>query len=194
MDPAEISRFSRRTKTLEVEPLADGRIRFETSLVDQSFGGSYEDQGPGSAVLHHFTMTGTAAGDQLILETLEVRAEAHPFPQCPFILPATRNLIGLSLASGWRHDVLSRFRGSTGCTHVTTLLLGLVEVTTLAFFQRANELRPYGPKARASGEWIAGSLELGIPLAGACHVLDEGGTVIRRAQGQLDRARSEPDG
>jgi Protein of unknown function (DUF2889) len=190
MDAAEVDRFSRRTKTLEVEPLADGRIRFETSLLDQSFGGTYEDPEQSSVVLHDFIIEGTATGAELILESLDVRAVAHPFPQCPFVLPATQNLIGLSLISGWRQDILSRFRGSAGCTHVTSLLLGLAEVTTLVYFQRANELRAYGPKTRASGEWIAGSLELGHGLRGACHALDDGGTVIRRAETFLERAQS----
>jgi hypothetical protein len=187
MEFPEVARFSRRTKTLDVAPLEDGRIRFETSLVDRSFGGAYEPPDCDSLVLHDFRMEGTASGADLILETLSVRAEAHPFPQCPFIIPATEDLVGHSLLSKWRSNVLERFRGTSGCTHVTTLLLGLSEVTTLMYFQRMNEHRVYGPKTRASGEWIAGSLDLGQTLQGACHVLAAEGPVVRRAESFRER-------
>jgi len=187
MDPSEVERFSRRTKTLEVEPLSQGRIRFESSLVDQSFGGDYEQAEATSLVVHQFVMDGIASGDDLKLEALSVRAEAHPFPQCPFILPVVEDLIGLSLLSGWRQKILERFRGSAGCTHVTTLLLGLSEVTTLVYFQRMNAHQAYGPRSRASGEWIATSLDLGQSLRGACHVLDTGGSVVRRADAVRER-------
>lgn len=188
MDPDDVARFNRRTKVLDVEPLADGGVRFETSLVDRSFGGDYESGADDSLVVHHFVMEGVARGDGLHLESLAVRAEEHPFPQCPFILPATSRMIGVSLLSGWRTNVLENFRGASGCTHVTTLLLGLAEITTLLYFQRMNEHGPYGPKARASGEWIGRSLDLGQPLEGACHVLDTDGVVLRRA-GSFREAR-----
>lgn len=187
MDFPEVARFNRRVKTLDVAPLENGGLRFETSLVDRSFGGAYEQPDCDSLVLHDFRMKGTASGADLILETLSVRAETHPFPQCPFIIPATEHLIGRSLVSGWRSNVLERFRGTSGCTHVTTLLLGLSEVTTLMYFQRMNEHRVYSPKTRASGEWIAGSLDLGQSLQGACHVLDTEGPVVRRAESFRDR-------
>jgi hypothetical protein len=191
MDPGEVDRFSRRTKTLDVELLPEGRVRFETALVDQSFGGTYEEPDARTSVVHRFIMGGVLVGDDLVLESLDVTAETHPFPQCPFILPATQRLIGLSLRSSWRQTILSNFKGRTGCTHVTTLLLGLSEVTTLVLFQRANEVAAYGPRARASGAWIGRNLALGHDLSGACHALDAGGVVMSRAENYL-RSRQQP--
>jgi hypothetical protein len=180
-DDSGEDRFSRRTKTLDVRPLGDGRFAFESSLVDRSFGGRYEIEDVPSVVVHQFVIEGIVDAE-LALEALRVRAEEHPFPQCPLIIPATRKLLGLRLTSSWRRNVLDRFGGSAGCTHVTTLLLGLSEVTTLIYFQQSNEHAAYGPIGRASGAWVADSLDLGQSLGDACHVLAKDGQVLKRAE------------
>lgn len=177
----DTGRHSRRTKQLDVVPRDDGSFSFTTSLVDESFEGDYETAAR-SLVVHQFFVDGDVDGGSLQLTRLAVRAEEHPFPQCPFVLPVADDLVGLSLAAGWRRQVLDRLGGARGCTHVTTLLLGLSEVTTLIYFQRRNAEAPYGPRSRASGEWIGGSLDLAPGLAGACHVLSEDGPVIRLAR------------
>jgi hypothetical protein len=180
-------RFSRRTKTLEVTVLGEGRYEFEAILLDESRGGRYEEHARDHMTIHHFVITGVAAGPELRLESLQVRAEEHPFPQCPFVIPAAERLIGSSLLSGWRKTVLGRLGGSAGCTHVTTLLLGLAEMTTLVYFQQINELVDYGPAVRARGEWIAASLSSGQNLVRACHVLESDGPVIGTAERYLQR-------
>lgn len=178
--PSEGGRHSRRTKRLDVVPEEDETYFFRTSLEDESFAGDYEDHAD-RLLIHHFLIEGRVAGDDLVLLELEASAVEHPFPQCPFILPATEDLVGTSLAGGWRRVVLDRLGGAAGCTHVTTLLLGLSEVITLVYFQRTNRQAAYGPHARASGEWIARSIGFAPELQGACHALDEDSPVVARA-------------
>ncbi len=175
-------RSNTRTKTLRVTPLDTGGIAFEAELRDESAGGHYESPQASSALVHHFVIEGAAAGEDLRIESIQVRAEQHPFPQCPFVLSDVQDLVGASLLSDWRPTVLGRFRSTAGCTHVTTMLLGLSEVTTLVYFQQMNQLAPYGPKARASGEWIASGLTLGQRFGSACHVLAADGPVLSRAE------------
>ena len=62
------------------------------------------------------------------------------------------------------------------------MLLGLSEVTTLMYFQRMNQRASYGPEGRASGAWIAGSIDLGQNLGDACHALRADGPVIQQAK------------
>ncbi|ANQ75612.1 DUF2889 domain-containing protein [Rhodococcus qingshengii] len=174
-------RRSRRTKCLEVEPEGGDSFTFTASLLDESFHGDYEVPGD-SRIIHHFGISGRINGNDLHLTALDVEAKTHPFPQCPFIIPASMDLIGHSLMSGWRRRVLDRLGGSAGCTHVTTLLLGLSEVTTLIYFQRMNRTATYGPDSRASGEWIGASLDFAPQLGGACHALAPEGAVIRQAE------------
>jgi Protein of unknown function (DUF2889) len=181
MPEPDMPRRGRRTKTLDVFPEAGDTWWFHGALVDESFGGVYEDAA-GTVTVHDFSMTGRVTGDDLRLTELDVTAREHPFPQCPFVLPAAGRLIGSSLASGWRRTVLDQYRGAAGCTHVTTLLLGLSEIVTLVFFQRMNEHAAYGPRSRESGEWIAGSAKFAPDLRGACHALSADGPVIRQAE------------
>ncbi|TQC47842.1 DUF2889 domain-containing protein [Rhodococcus sp. WS4] len=180
-NPPDTRRRSRRTKTLDLVPEDDGSFSFTASLVDESFAGNYETSA-GSTTIHHFVLEGRVVDDALRLVELVARAKEHPFPECPFMAPAIEELLGLSLVSNWRRQVLDRFGGAAGCTHLTTLLLGLSEVTTLIFFQRMNRNSAYGPDARASGEWIGGSLDFAPALADACHVLRREGSVIRQAE------------
>jgi hypothetical protein len=184
--------FSRRTKTLQVKPLPNGEFAFSTTLLDESIGGNYEESERDFAVVHRFTIEGTISGADLRLESLEVRAEKHPFEQCPLVLPAAQQLVGLSLLSGWRRSVLDRLGRTAGCTHVTTLLLGLSDITTLVYFQRMNRLAPYGPGTRASGKWIAGGLDQGANFDEACHVLRADGDVLRQAENYRRGGASGP--
>jgi hypothetical protein len=91
--------------------------------------------------------------------------------------------------------VLETLGGTAGCTHVTTLLLGLAEVRTSAFFLRMNDRVPYSPETRADGRWTAAGLELAPSIVGACHALERSGPVVRRAARRLageDPSISEP--
>ncbi|WP_406724525.1 DUF2889 domain-containing protein [Streptomyces sp. GD-15H] len=173
-------RAARRERTLEVEPLGPGRFRFTADLTDRSVGGDHEPPSP-TAVIHDFRVTGEVEGPELRITALTVEALTHPYPQCPFILPTCDDLVGACLTSGWRATVLERLRGTAGCTHVVSLLLGLTELTTLTFFLTINESVPYGPEQRADGRWMAIGLAAVPTLAGACHVLAEDGPLLARA-------------
>jgi len=158
-----------RTKSLQVSPAPDGSFTFTTRLTDRSWRGHYE-HGDNSALIHDFTVIG-AVGADLVVTRLEVDAVEHPYDLCPAILPACGLLVGASLGTGWRKAVLGNMAGRRGCTHVTTLLLGLTEVSTMVFFLRINERLRFGPAARADGSWMAAGYDLVPSLDGACHVL-----------------------
>lgn len=170
---------STRVREFEIVPLGDDAYRFTATLIDKSYGGAYEP-GVGEVLMHHFTATGEIAGENLRLVELNIDASKHPFPMCPIVIPAAENLVGEALAEGWRRQVLDRFGGTQGCTHVTTLLLALSELTTLVYFQRMNARATYGPRALASGAWMATGLEVVPGLANACHALVSDGPVLNR--------------
>ncbi|MGW3472670.1 DUF2889 domain-containing protein [Saccharopolyspora sp. NPDC000995] len=184
----ETRRSTRRDRSLEVEPLADGGFAFEARLTDSSFGG-HHDPPCQTATIHDFRVTGVVEGEELRLNSLNVEALTHPYPQCPFIIPACDELVGASLTSGWRAAVLDRLRGPAGCTHVVSLLLSLTELTTLTFFLRINETVPYGAAQRADGRWNAAGLDVVPTLGGACHVLMPDGPALTRARERRDTGR-----
>lgn len=172
---------STRTRQLDVLPRPRGGFSFTARLRDESVGGDF-DPPDAQQIIHDFVVRGNVT-DDLVLSDLRAQAGAAPFAQCPLILPAVETLNGESLHEGWRSKVLSRFGGHRGCTHVTSLLLSLVELTTLIYFQRINRLARYGPATRRDGTWTAIGMQVAPGLKGACHALGSGGQVVTRAEG-----------
>jgi Protein of unknown function (DUF2889) len=182
-------RSGKRTKTLDVFPIEEGGFGFTATLRDESFGGLYEPQAE-SILVHHFEIEGRLHGRDLRLQAIDVRAEVHPFVECPSILGSTQELLGTSVRHGWRPRVLERLRGAAGCTHVTTLLLGLPEVTTLIYFLESNRHGAYGPATRRSGEWISSTVRDHPTLADACFGLREDGQALSDARDHLALVRA----
>lgn len=171
---------------MELTTIGPERYRLLGRLTDTSFHGDYGAPGirdPGSrAVIHHFVVDGELIGTDLVVASLDVSAQAHTYRQCPAILPSCQALVGQSIASGWRATVLQTLGATAGCTHVTTLLLGLAEARTMAIFMQMNTDTAYSRQNRGDGRWTAKALEVAPGIVGACHALENSGPVIRHAR------------
>jgi hypothetical protein len=117
---------------------------------------------------------------------LRAHAETFPYATCPFVLDTVNDLVGGNLMSGWRRAVLARTAGTRGCTHITTLLLGLAEIQTMVFFLRMNREVPFNAETRENGRWTSEGLRTAPSLVDACYSLRRDGEVIRttRPQGE----------
>jgi len=173
-----------RTKTTELVVVDGTRFHLIARLTDISYDCAYDSVAT-SATVHDFTVEGDLEGDDLVITALDVGAGTHPYRGCPAVVPRCQALVGRSLVSGWRAAVLETLGGTAGCTHVTTLLLGLAEVRTPVFFLRMNARVPYSPDAREDGRWTAAGLDLAPSIVGACHVLTRSGPVIARGARRL---------
>jgi hypothetical protein len=172
-----------RAKSMEVACVGNDRYEFAARLTDRAVNGNF----PGdSVIIHDFEARGLVQGDGLLLVELVVEAHEHPYDECPFVLPATDQLVGASVARGWRTTVLDLLGGRRGCTHVNTLLLGLSELTTMVIFQRMNPAVPYTPDARADGSWTREGLRVAPRLGNVCFGLRQEGRAIGRALGSDD--------
>jgi hypothetical protein len=181
-----------RRRLLEVIPQDDGTFGVRATLTDQSFGGQYAT-GDDSIVVHDFVVVGRVTRE---LEVLELAAEApvHPYALCPRALAACTALVGASLQSGWRRKVLGVGAGTAGCTHLTSLLLSLTELTTLSFFLQINEHLPYDRESRSTGAWMAVGLGLAPQLGDACHVLTRDGEILTAARALPESVVRRPGG
>lgn len=171
---------------MELTRTGPERYRLAGRLTDTSRHGDYGEAAHDSptTVIHDFIVEGELEGRDLIITELAVRAETHPYRQCPAIVPSCRTLVGTSLAGGWRRAVLDALGGVAGCTHVTTLLVGLAEARTMAFFLQMNSAAAYNEETRTDGRWTATGLDLTPSIVDACHVLTSSGPVIERARTQ----------
>jgi hypothetical protein len=177
-----------RSKTMVVHPIGEQIYRFSARLTDVSVSGDYG--APSTApcgdgeehTIHDFAVAGVIEGPELVVAEISPEAVTHPYRQCPAILPSCQGLVGRSLAKHWRGAVLDTFRATAGCTHVTTLLLGLAEARTMVIFLRMNALIPYSDITREDGSWTATGLYVAPGIEGACHVLGSSAPVVEAAR------------
>jgi hypothetical protein len=84
--------------------------------------------------LHHMVIDLTVSFPELTITGAEVVFETYPQPGCPGITAHYRELIGLSIARGFTHEVRNRFGGPRGCTHTTALLQAMAPVAMQSVF------------------------------------------------------------
>jgi hypothetical protein len=166
----------RRTKAVEVEPVGDGEYAFTARLTDQAFGGRFG--GAEETVIHDIEITGRLRGPDLTVVDLEVTPHELPYRTCPSVAPAARALIGSALRGPWRKTVLAHLGGHKGCTHMTTLLLGLAEITTQVIFMQMNAETECTRETRTDGSWLDRSLEVNPDLLDVCHSLRHDSAVM----------------
>jgi hypothetical protein len=167
---------TKRTKTVEVVPEAGGGYAFTARLTDRAWDGQFG--GPGEVVIHDIEITGRLSGPDLTVTQLDVTPLELPYGPCPTVAPAAAALVGSGLRRGWRQAVLGHLGGAKGCTHMTTLLLGLAEVTTQVIFQEMNARTPYTPVTRRDGSWQGTGLDIAPDLVDVCYSLRQDSPVM----------------
>ena len=91
--------------------------------------------------MHHMVVDLVVEFPELTITDARVLFEKHPQPGCPAIAAHYRELIGLSIARGFTHEVRRRFGGPRGCTHTTALLQAMSPVAVQCIFS----MRRFGP-------------------------------------------------
>ena len=121
--------------------------------------------------------------------------EAHPHDACGSIAPHYGELVGLSIARGFTHEVRQRFGGPRGCTHTTALLLAMAPVAIQSIWslqvvddrEAGREWRrpqDLPPEERAQ-RWAA--------TLNSCHVWDATGRVRSARPRRRGRRHPDPD-
>ena len=106
------------------------------------------------------------------LEIIEVNLDFEEFPNhdCPSIVQAYDQLIGLSIARGFTHKIRELFGGPRGCTHVVALLQAVAPAVVQATWGMA---RATGAEAAASDS------ESQLRNLNTCHIYAEDGEKIQ---------------
>jgi hypothetical protein len=125
------SSFLLRGAVMDLKPGAGFQERFEAL-------GGQDDGRP--LTIHHMVVDLTIGFPALTITDARVVFESFPQPGCPGITNHYRELIGLSIARGFTHEVRQRFGGPRGCTHTTALLqaMGPVAVQCIFSMRRAG--------------------------------------------------------
>lgn len=103
----------------------DGLWDIEGQLIDTKAVDTPRTNGEGvrkaGDPIHHMLIRVTV-NTQLVVQAIEAAMEAHPVQGCPGALDAMQNMVGCSMARGWRKSIDTHLAGVVGCTHLRELL------------------------------------------------------------------------
>lgn len=169
------TRTARRTKSLDVEPINDTRVRFRLALEDKSYSPE------GDELIHSLEIEGELSLPDLEILAIEPRANFQPYAQCGASLDPVRELLGARIGAGYRARVLEVMGRVRGCTHFMTLALDLGAAHTLSMFLRMRDKAPYASRNLPANEWMRTGLEIEPRLQNACIALQSSSPVIQAA-------------
>lgn len=150
---------------------SEGLWDIEARLSDSKtypFKNRYRESGfikPGE-FLHDMWMRITC-DNRFVVVDIEAVTDASPFPVCPNIVAAYKQLIGKRMTKGWSKAVKEAVGGVDGCTHLTALL---IPMATVALQTMGSILSREIPEL---DNFKPGHLD-------TCHALKSDGEVVKR--------------
>ena len=173
--PVKRELLTRRSIVTEGYLREDGLMEIEGHLVDvRGYDMSNEWRG--------MVTRGTPAHDMWVRLTVDASLtvvaatssmDASPHRTCPEIQHCAGNLVGLSIASGFKKQVRARIGGTAGCTHILALIEAMAPVAVHALAGKRRDegrsatLDTYLPRSDGSH-----------PLIGSCHSYRPGSPTV----------------
>lgn len=107
--------------------------------------------------------------DDFVIRDIEAVTDSSPFAICPGATPNYRKLIGIRIAPGWRDLLKRELGGTSGCTHITEMLMaiGTVAFQTIIPMRSRKAAKPEAPARRPR-------------LLNSCHAFAADGPVVER--------------
>ena len=108
----------------------DGLYDIEASIVDHKhfdYDGRKRGHIAAGTPIHDMQVRLTVDSDR-ILRAIEVVTQVAPYGDCFTVAPKFQELVGKSVAKGWRRTVNDVLGGACGCTHLRELLTSTATV------------------------------------------------------------------
>lgn len=161
-----------------------GRLLLRGAVRDQKPPGLYVADDPEPLTIHHMQLDLVIALPSMEIEDASLEFQMYPNLECPAIVDRYRELIGLSVARGFTHQVRQLFGGPRGCTHSTALLQAMAPVAVqYTYSAGAFDARAHGEQLISGSTSGAGPERREQLLAmnrNTCHVwADDSGTIER---------------
>ncbi len=169
-------RLNIHNRTYQTEAFAedDGRLRVVGRLTDVKPIGLGPDDGE-PMVIHDMALELLVELPSFTIVDVTSEMFTHPYDLCTAILPDYRQLVGLSVARGFTHEVRRLFGGPSGCSHLTALLQAMAPVAVQASWAMFNLETPLAEQA-AGPSADDPDRERRLRLnTNTCHVWREGG-------------------
>lgn len=153
--------FERDDGLLDVEGLLVDTKTRSITLLDQR-------EIPAGEVIHQMRVRLTV-DLQRTIQDARVYSEIHPYPECPAVEAAYRQLIGMRIDPGFTREVKRMFKGVKGCSHMSEIITPLASTVFQALWTEGD----------FEGADAEGSDQLKSPL-GQCHALRLDGQIVQR--------------
>ena len=158
-----------RTYSVRVHRTNDREMVARGTVHDVKPPGLYIEGDPDPLTMHHMTIELRVECPSLVITDAHVQFGTHPQDTCPAIASHYGNLVGLSIARGFTHQVRERFGGPRGCTHVTALLQAMAP----ALVQATWSMRIHDTRASSEQGGVPATdmlARLKLANSGTCHV------------------------
>jgi len=116
-----------REISIKTSDLGNHTILVEGRLIDHRYRPMENEISEVSELVHHMAVRLKVKGPEMLIEQAEASMPYHPREECPEMLPAIRNLEGLSITPGYSIKVKKAIGGTKGCAHLTSLVIAMGE-------------------------------------------------------------------
>ena len=155
--------------SMRTSDLGDHSILVEGSLIDRRHPPRQNEADEESELVHHMVVRLKVKGPGMLIERAEATMPHHPREECPEVLPWTRNLEGLEIATGYSMKVKKVIGGVKGCAHLTSLIIAMGESAVQGYWAA------YGAESQRKGR-----REQTIKkFINTCHLWKEDGPIIK---------------
>ncbi|MBT7943672.1 MAG: DUF2889 domain-containing protein [Alphaproteobacteria bacterium] len=117
--------------------------------------------------VHHMEVRLTV-DDDLVVQKAEASTLSSPYSLCGDINPVFATLEGVTIAPGWRREVIRRMGGARGCVHLTDLVIGPMAVTAHQTILTAKQRRKEAEPGKEP------------PQLNSCHAYAQGSDIVKR--------------
>lgn len=187
-DPEGLEVLHDREYRVRAYRLSSDRILIRGAVRDQKPPGLYLRADPNPMTIHHMQVSIEISFPHLEIVDVTVGFETHPRDECPTISAHYHNLVGLSIARGFTHQVRELFGGPRGCTHTTALLQAMAPVGMQCFYsmraaeaKRSDAPEPMLDPLRAEDQMWRRTI-------GTCHVWAADGDAVTSREAGIPEA------
>lgn len=168
--------------------VARDRVLLRGAVRDRKPAGLYVPGDDEPLDMHHMIVDLEIVYPTLTIDKVTVDFVHHPEDECPNIVPAFQQLVGISIARGFSRKLKELLAGPLGCTHVMALLNAMAPVAVQCVWSmHFGDVREGRAEASDRSEMTDDELLESTKFSrNTCHVWADGGPAMERVMSRQE--------